>query len=193
MTNFTSDTQTTASDMQNIQHAQRDMRIAHLHGFSGVVVSGLVWFIAGLVAIYASPKQAVWALLIGGVCIYPLSVVFNKILGASGTHASNNPLTNLAMEGTIFMIMCLPLAYALSFQKVEWFFQGMLIIIGGRYLTFSTLYGTRLYWVLGIGLAMAAWLLFMMKASSSVSILVGATIEITFGFMMLFKTRRSIS
>jgi hypothetical protein len=193
MTNFKSDTQATVNDMQNIQHAQHDMRISHLHGFSGVLVSGVVWLIAGLVAIYASPKQAVLTLLIGGVCIYPMSVVFNKILGASGTHASNNPLSHLAMEGTIFMIMCLPLAYALSFQKVEWFFQGMLIIIGGRYLTFATLYGTRLYWLLGMGLAVAAWLLFTMKASSSVSILVGAAIEITFGLVLLIKTRRTVS
>ena len=44
-------------------------------------------------------------------------------------------LGNLAMEGTIFMIMCLPLALGLSLQHAECFFQGMLLIIVGSYLT----------------------------------------------------------
>jgi hypothetical protein len=48
-------------------------------------------------------------------------------------------LGNLAMEGTIFMIMCLPLALGLSLQHAEWFFQGMLLIIVGSYLTLRLL------------------------------------------------------
>jgi len=43
------------------------------------------------------------------------------------------------MEGTIFMIMCLPLALGLSLQHAEWFFQGMLLIIVGSYSTLRLL------------------------------------------------------
>jgi hypothetical protein len=180
----------TSNEMQNINDAQLDMRVAYSHGYSGVIVSGLVWLVAGLVSIYVSPKQAVWTLLIGGVFIHPIGILFNKILGASGAHAKSNVLGRLAMEGTVFMIMCMPLAYALSFQKVEWFFQGMLMIIGGRYLTFATLFGTRLYWVLGMGLGTAAYLLFTLNSPSYISILVGSAIEITFGVVMLTITRK---
>jgi hypothetical protein len=183
-------TRETSNEMQNINDAQLDMRVAYSHGYSGVIVSGLVWLIAGLVSIYVSPKQAVWTLLIGGVFIHPIGILFNKILGASGTHAKSNVLGRLAMEGTVFMIMCMPLAYALSFQRVEWFFQGMLMIIGGRYLTFGTLFGTRLYWLLGMGLGAASYLLFTLNSPSSISILVGSAIEITFGVVMLTITRK---
>jgi len=179
------------TEMENIQDAQRDMRIGYSNGYSGVIVSGTVWLIAGLVAIYASPMQAVWALLIGGVFIHPIGIVFNKILGASGAHSPNNPLGKLAMEGTIFMIMCLPLAYGLSLQKVEWFFQAMLLIIGGRYLTFATLFGKRFYWILGAALGIAAYVLFTIKASTPVSILTGSSIEIIAGLSMLLLTRKA--
>lgn len=174
--------------LRSIEDAQLDMRVAYSNGYSGVIVSGLVWLVAGLVALYTSPQQAVWTLLIGGALIHPIGILFNKVLGRSGAHTPNNVLGRLALEGTIFMLMCLPLAYALSFQKVEWFFQGMLMIIGGRYLTFATLYGTRLYWGLGIGLGIAAYLLFSLNSSAPVSILVSSAIELTFGLVMLIIT-----
>jgi hypothetical protein len=179
--------------MENIQEAQHDMRVGYSNGYSGVIVSGLVWLVAGLVAIYATPMQAVWTLLIGGMFIHPIGIIVNKIIGASGEHARNNPLGRLAMEGTVFMIMCLPLAYGLSLQNASWFFQAMLLIIGGRYLTFATLFGTRMFWVLGAALGIAAYLLFTMKAPVSVSALTGSAIEIGFGFSMLLFARKSAS
>lgn len=178
------------NSIQNIKYAQYNMRMAYLNGSSGVLVSGSIWLIAGLVAIYLSPNQAVWTLLIGGAFIHPISVLLTKILGATGTHVRDNPLGSLALEGTIFMIMCLPIAYIISFQKLEWFFQSMLLVIGGRYLTFATLYGTRLYWILGIGLGIAAYLLFALNATSYISIFVGSAIELIFGFILLTLAHR---
>lgn len=179
--------------VQLIQNAQCDMRAAYLHGSTEVLASGFIWLVSGFVAIYLSPEKAVWTLLIGGAFIHPAGILLNKILGASGTHSQTNPLGRLAMEGTVFMIMCLPLAYLLSLQKVEWFFQAMLLIIGGWYLTFATLYGTRLYWILGGGLGVATFLLFVLGTPSPTSLLVGAAMEITFGFILLFIARKNIT
>jgi len=186
-------TKGTVQDLQHLKDAQQDMRAAYLHGYPGVLVSGTVWLVSGLVAMYVSPDKAVWTLLVGGVLIHPVSALLNKLLGARGVHAPSNPLGRLAMEGTIFMIMCLPLAYGLSFQKVEWFFQGMLLIIGGRYLIFATLYGSKLYWALGIGLGTSAYLLFKVNSPSQTTVLVGAAIEILFGLAMLTLLRRKRS
>ncbi|MEJ8801166.1 DUF7010 family protein [Pontibacter sp. H249] len=183
-------TKGSVEDLQHLQNAQQDMREAYLNGFPGVVVSGTVWLVSALVAIYVSPNKAVWTLLVGGVFVHPVSMLLNKVLGAAGAHAQSNPLGKLAMEGTLFMIMCLPLAYGLSFQKVEWFFQGMLLIIGGRYLHFATLYGSRLYWALGIGLGIAAYLLFTLNSPSHTTLLVGAAMEILFGLVMVTILRR---
>jgi hypothetical protein len=101
-----------------------------------------------------------------------------------------HPLGALAMEGTIWMIMCLPLAYGLSLLHHEWFFQGMLVIIGGRYLTFATIYGLRLYWILGALLGGAGYVLFSFQQASYVSALTGGTIEIMFGIFMLIRLKK---
>ena len=88
------------------------------------------------------------------------------------------------------MLMCLPIAFGLSLQRSEWFFQAMLLIIGGRYLTFASIYGNRLYWVLGAVLGIAAYLLFGFEVKSSGSAMTGSLIEITFGLFMLINFRR---
>ena len=167
------------------------MRKAYANGSVGIIVSGLVWLLSAIVAYQFSAQQGVWTLVIGGMFIFPLSVLLSKAIGLSGTHIKGNPLGNLAMEGTIFMLMCIPLALGLSWQHKEWFFQGMLLIIGGRYLTFASIYGTRLFWILGAILGTAAYLLFTVKAQPFISALTGSVIEISFGLFMFIRFRRT--
>lgn len=177
------------SKIDTISQAQSDMCQAYANGSVGITASGLMWIISAFVSSQYSAKQGIWALLIGGMFIFPLSILLSKILGLSGNFTKGNPLGNLAMEGTIFMLFCLPLAFGLSLQHPEWFFQGMLLIIGGRYLTFTSIYGNRFYWILGAILGISAFLLFGLKADSFVSALTGSIIEITFGLFMLINFR----
>jgi hypothetical protein len=87
------------------------------------------------------------------------------------------------MEGTVCMIMCIPLAYGLSSIKVAWFFQGMMII-GGRYLAFASIYGMHVYWIVGAVLGLGAYILFKMQADTFTSALTGGLIEILFGSLI---------
>ena len=171
--------------------AQKDMCRGYANGSIGIIVSGFMWLISATVTYQYSAKQAIWTLLIGGMLIHPVSVLLYKIIGLSGNHTKGNPLGNLGMEGTIFMIMCLPIAFGLSLQHSEWFFQGMLLIIGGRYLTFSSIYGIRLYWILGAILGAAAYLLFYSSVQSFGTLLTGSLIEILFGIFMFLYFRRN--
>ncbi len=171
--------------------AQTDMRKSYANGSIGIIVSGLIWLISATTSYQYSAKQAVWTLLIGGMFIHPVGVLISKVIGLSGTHTKGNPLGNLAMEGTVFMIMCLPLAFGLSLQHAEWFFQGMLLIIGGRYLTFASIYGIKLYWILGAVLGVAAYLLFYFKVQSLGCLLTGSLVEISFGLLMFLSFRRN--
>ena len=170
---------------------QTDMRRGYANGSIGIIVSGLTWLISLIVTYQYSASQAVWTLLIGGMLIHPVSVILYKTIGLSGNHTKGNPLGNLAMEGTIFMIMCLPIAFMLTLQHTEWFFQGMLLIIGGRYLTFSSIYGIKLYWIFGAILGIAAYLLFKNNVQSFGTLLTGALIEILFGLFMFISFRRN--
>jgi len=176
-----------------ISQAQTDMCKGYANGSVGIIISGLIWLTSAIVSFQFSAKQAIWTLLIGGVFIHPLSVLISKAMGLSGTHTNGNPFGKLAMEGTIFMLMCLPLAFGLSLQHNEWFFQAMLMIIGGRYLTFASMYGNRLYWILGAVLGVAAYLLFSFKVQSFGSAITGALMEITFGLFMLITFRKNLN
>ena len=174
----------------NFDEAQTDMRTGYTNGSVGIIVSGVVWLISAIICYQFSAKQAVWSLLIGGMFIHPLSMLVSKVLGLKDAHTKGNPLANLAMEGTVFMLMCMPIALGLSLQHTEWFFQGMLLIIGGRYLTFASIYGMKLYWLLGGLLGVSAYLLFFLQIPSFGSLLTGSSIEILFGIYMFFSFRK---
>jgi hypothetical protein len=177
--------------IETIEQAQTDMCKSYANGSVGIIASGIVWLISAIVVAQLSPKHGIWVLLIGGMFIFPLSVVLGKIIGVSGAYTKGNPLGSLAMEGTVWMLMCIPLAVGLSLEHPAWFFQGMLLIIGGRYLTFSTLYGKKQYWLLGAILGIAAFLLFSFYAKPFSSALTGSVIEIIFGIYMFVAFRKS--
>jgi len=173
-----------------IADAQRDMRHAYMDGAPGVLISGTVWFIASMVCILHSPRQAVWALFVGGMLIHPAALVLLKLLGRPAVHARGNPLGALALSTTIWMILALPLAYAVSVLRIDWFFPAMLFVIGGRYLCFSTLYGMRIYLLFGAVLALAGYALASLGASAAAGAFAGAAIEAGFGAFMLVIARR---
>ena len=122
------------SSVNSISTAQADLRKAYADGSLGILASGMVWMTAALVSFLVSSQTAIWTLFFGGMLIHPLGLLLAKVAGIQGSHSKQNPLGQLVMENTIFMLMCIPLALLLSFQDHAWFFQGMLLIIGGRYL-----------------------------------------------------------
>lgn len=168
------------TSLLNIADAQRDMRFGYFGGAPGVLVSAIAWLVAGAAAILVSPVGAVWVLFIGGMFIFPVGVVVAKILGRPGAHSRGNPLGALAMEETVLLMLCLPLAFVVSLYKLDWFFPAMLLVIGGRYFTFATLYGSRMFWALGAALVLTAFLLVVTRMSPAVGALAGGIIELAF-------------
>ncbi len=177
-------------ELATIAAAQRDMRLGYMGGAPGALVSGLVWIASGCVAMSISPQRAVWALFIGGVFIHPVSVLLGRLLGCTGRHSRGNPLGALAMATTFWMIMALPLAYGVSLLRIDLFFPAMLLVIGGRYLCFQTLYGNRLYWVLGGVLGLAGYGLAAANAAVPLSAFVGGVIEVLFAALLMVGARR---
>ncbi|MCS0584306.1 hypothetical protein NX784_22200 [Massilia pinisoli] len=182
---------TTSSASPTIAAAQQDMRTAYLGGAPGLFVSGFVWAIAGVVCLMRSPQTAVWALYVGGALIHPVAGLLTRLLGSSGRHAAGNPLGTLALATTIWMIMILPLAYGISLWRIELFFPAMLFVIGGRYLTFATLFGRKLFRVCGAVLGLAGYLLAARHAAPFVGAFTGAVIEITFGGILAAGLRNA--
>jgi len=168
----------------SISQAQADMRQAYFDGAAGVLVSGLVWLVAALVAALATAPAAVLALLVGGAMIHPLSVLLVKRLGRSGRHAASNPLGRLAIEGTVWLLAGIAIAVLLQTLRVQWFFPAMLLTIGARYLSFQTLYGLRLYWLCGAALGIAGIALLLLRAPVVLAAATGAVIELGFAGLL---------
>ena len=173
----------------NVTAAQQDMRNAYYGGAPGALASALVWLAAGTFATVSSPRDAVWVLLLGGMIIHPMAVLLAKLLGRSGAHAPGNPLAALAMEATVFFLLAISLAYAISLYRLEWFFPAMLLLIGGRYLTFATLYGMRVYWACGATLALAGFVVAQAEPPVAVGAFAGALIELLFAAIVMLSVR----
>ena len=161
--------------------AQRDMRFAYYNGATGAVTSATAWLIAALVATFVSSMAGIVTLILGGMLIFPSSVLLSKIVGRPGSHSKGNPLAPLAIEGTIWMILSIPVAIGAALYKIEWFFPAMLLIIAGRYVTFATLYGMRIYWAFGATLAASAAPLIILEAPVVSGAYTGAVIEYAYG------------
>ena len=173
-----------------IKTAQADMRRGYTFGAPGVLVSGSVWLAAGVVVLMVSSQAAVLTLLAGGALIFPLAMLLSKLLGLPDGHTKGNPLGTLAGEGTVWLIAGCVIAYGVSTLRIEWFFPAMLLVIGGRYLTFQTLYGLRLYWVLGALLIAAGFALAVLLAPPLVGAFAGGVIELVFAAILFVEAKR---
>lgn len=172
-----------------VADAQSDMRNGYYSGATGIVASALAWSASAAIAIVHSPERAIWVLLIGGMLIYPLGLLLCRVLGASGSHTKGNPFGQLAGASTFWLIFSLPLAYVLGLYQPAWFFSAMLVVIGGRYLVFATIYGMRLYWGLGLALAAAGFVLMTLRLPAVVIAAAGAAIEFGFGIAATVQHR----
>ncbi|HEY0954854.1 MAG TPA: hypothetical protein VGE36_08870 [Roseateles sp.] len=178
---------TLSTSPPDLAQAQADMRQAYWHGAFGVLSSALVWAVAAGVAAFAKPQQAVWTLLIGGMFIFPISMVMAKLAGRTGMHERTNPLGRLAMLSTVGLLVGCALALGVATQKLEWFFPTMLLVIG-----------LRIYQACGLALAVAGLVLGLVLAAPSPELkvvgpllgaLTGAVIEALFGALLLRQGR----
>ena len=176
-----------------IHEAQEDLRLSYFGGAPGMLVSAVAWFASGLSSLYSSNQRAVFVLFVGGMLIHPVSTVVTKALGRSARHAAGNPLGRLAQETTVWLILCLPLAFVVSQFRMEWFFPAMLLVISGRYTVFATMFGSRTYWACAAALATGAYLLFKLGAGPAAGAFTGATIEAAFSAVIFSQSRSRLA
>ena len=174
------------------EEAQKDMDFAYFGGGTGVLVSGIVWCIAGIVGLLYSNQSSMLTLFFGGMLIFPLSMVLSKILKRSGKHDSKNPLANLALESTIILFVGLFLAFIVARLQVEWFYPIMLLAIGVRYLLFNTLYGAKIYWLLGAILMFSGAACIVLNADFIIGAFVGGITEIVFSLIILYQSKKVV-
>ena len=93
--------------------AQKDMDYSYYGGATGVLVSGLIWCIAGLIGLTYSTQASMYALFIGGMFIFPLSMLMSKVLKRSGKH---KPERGMVLSNHVIGNWCA----ILGFQHALW-------------------------------------------------------------------------
>lgn len=141
-----------------IPEAQADMRRSFVGGGPGVFVSALVWLAAALVQRSQGTATAFGVLFVGGMLIFPLSLLASRLVFRRAREARENPLGMTALESTIAMIGGLFAAWLFLRFEAAYVFPLAAIAVGTHYAVFKTVYGDIRFWVLGavitaIGLA----------------------------------------
>jgi hypothetical protein len=164
---------------------QKDMRTAYVGGGTGVLASSIVWFVSGIVGIYSKAEMSILIFFLGGMLIYPVGTISTRLFNRTGKHQKNNPLAFLAFESTAVLFIGLFIAYSIFQIEKQWFYPVMLMIIGVRYLVFQSIYGMKVYWILGLLLTVSGMLCLISNNTFHLGGIIGGVIEIIFGVIII--------
>lgn len=169
----------------DIAFAQKEMRTGYAGGAPGVLVSGLVWLVAGYVWASKGIAPAFLALFIGGMAIFPVStLIARKMMGAPKIGEAN-PLNRLALESTFVLMAGILIGYVLLVKQPELAIPAVSLVMGARYFVFASVYGRMIFWPLaGVICAVGSLaLLGLTVLPGNVAFHVGS-VEILFGALL---------
>jgi hypothetical protein len=135
-----------------IADAQRDVRTSYLGGFAGQLVSALIWGASAALGTWSTHRAAILSLVVGGVFIYPLTLLVLRLMGRPVSLPRGFPTNSLARQIAFTVPLNLPLVGAATLYHVNWFYPAVMIVLGTHYLPFTFLYGMRQFLALGAAL-----------------------------------------
>ena len=146
-----------------INDAQRDVRTVFLGGFAGQLVSSAVWLLSAATATWRSPKTAMEVLVVAGIFIFPMTRLVLHVMARPSSLPKGHPMNALAMQVAFVLPLSLPLVFAATAYRQNWFYPAFMIALGSHYLPFIFLYGMWQFGVLaalliGSGLAIGMYL-----------------------------------
>lgn len=175
-----------------LDQAQHDLARAYAGGAPGVLVSGLIWLVAGAVWQLHGIMAAFIALFVGGMAIHPLAVLIERIAFKAPKPTIGKPLETLAIEATIPLFIGVLIAWVLLVRAPDLAIPVFAAIVGARYFLFRTMYGEIAYWGLGAAiLLLAALALFGIALPLNLGFLVGA-IELIAAALILRRWRTRV-
>lgn len=137
----------------NIADAQREMRAHYAGSMYGQLVSGLLWLASASLATWGTTRAAITTLVIGGMFIFPLTVLLLRLTGKRPPLSPTNTLPSLGMHVAFVLPISMVLLYPVAMFRLTWFYPALMVLLGAHYLPFVFLYGMRMFAVLGYLLA----------------------------------------
>jgi hypothetical protein len=179
-----------SSELMSIAGAQADVRRIYRGGYSGPLVSVILWAAANTVYFLVSPGAAMAVLFFAGMLIFPLSAVILRLTTGSGMLPKGHPSTALAMQSAFTVPLGLLVALALGSYEPMLFFPASLIVVGAHYLVFISLYGMKVYAVLAAALLLVGTAgIFVVPEIGAISGWIGAVVFAVF-VPVLYRTGR---
>jgi hypothetical protein len=132
-----------------IAAAQTEVRTVYQGGFTGLLVSGILWGVSAALGAWVAPRPAILVLIVGGMFIHPLSQVLLRLMGGPWSIRAENPLRHLAMQAAFIIPLTLPVVAGAALYKLNWFYPALMVVVGAHYLPFVFLYGMWQYACLG--------------------------------------------
>jgi len=124
-----------------VEEAQREVRTVYIGGFVGQLVSGALWLLSAALSTWISPARGILALVVGGMLIFPLTMLLLRLSGKQATLSKENPMGGLAMQIAFTIPLTLPVLAGATLYRLDWFYPAFMIIVGAHYLPFIFLYG----------------------------------------------------
>ncbi len=82
-----------------------------------------------------------WVLVLGGIFIFPLTQLLLRLTGRPASLPKGHPMNALAMQVAFALPLNLPLVFAATVHRQNWFYPAFMIAVGSHYLPFIFLYG----------------------------------------------------
>jgi uncharacterized protein DUF7010 len=167
-----------------VEEAQREVRTVYIGGFVGQLVSGGLWLLSAALSTWASPRQGILVLVVGGMFIFPLTMLGLRLAGRQATLSKENPMGGLAMQVAFTIPLTLPVLAGATMYRLDWFYPAFMIIVGAHYLPFIFLYGMWQFGglaavLIGTGVAMGL----LLKGSFSLGGWFTAGVLLLFAFL----------
>ena len=177
-----------------IDQAQRDVRLVYVGGFFGQLVSGVLWLTAAAVGTFSSPTAAIAILLLGGILIFPVTMVCLRLAGRPASLPAGHPMAGLATQIAFTVPLGLLVALAVTGYRLEWFFPAAMVIVGAHYLPFVFLYGMQHYAALAAilsfgGVSLALW----GPQSFSLGAWITGLVLVSFAFLLRASVRIEVA
>jgi uncharacterized protein DUF7010 len=125
----------------HVEEAQREVREVYIGGFVGQLVSGGLWLLSAAVSTWMSPGKGILTLVLGGMLIFPLTMLFLRLAGRPAVLSRENPMGSLATQIAFTIPFTLPVVAGATMYRLDWFYPACMIIVGAHYLPFIFLYG----------------------------------------------------
>lgn len=128
-----------------VQDAQREVRTIFVGGFWGQLVSSAIWLVSAAVGSWATPRLAIFTILVGGFFIFPATQLLLRLSGGPSSLPRVNALNYLGMQIAFTLPLTMLLLIPVTEVRLSLFYPALMILLGAHYLPFAFLYGMRMF------------------------------------------------